>query len=213
MKWPYVQKTSSYLSHAGTDAGSLLPSSCGVIQKLQKQPEYCGCSVTTIQHSHKGGATFWFRITIIPQLCALLSYREVKQMCYVLLNLARLYPQVWQVFFIPPMVLVSQLLIFNLRTTCLTTKRMVPRLNQRTLNHLLPAPREMMIAGRCVRHNQLSGLDRRFSATCVTEWTAVHGWPCGYYFTSSTWERIGAKLADFIPSLDSEPFDTCRPDT
>ncbi|KAJ3865184.1 hypothetical protein EV359DRAFT_39363 [Lentinula novae-zelandiae] len=65
--------------------------------------------------TYKGEAAFWFWITLIPQLCSSLSHREVKQARYVLLNLARLYPQA---------------LFFNLRTTreeVLSTKRMVSR--------------------------------------------------------------------------------------
>ncbi|KAJ3722891.1 FAT domain-containing protein [Lentinula raphanica] len=65
--------------------------------------------------TYKGEAAFWFWITLIPQLCSSLSHREVKQARYVLLNLARLYPQA---------------LFFNLRTTreeVLSTKRMVAR--------------------------------------------------------------------------------------
>ncbi|KAF9075762.1 FAT domain-containing protein [Rhodocollybia butyracea] len=65
--------------------------------------------------TYKGEAAFWFWITLIPQLCSSLSHREVKQARYVLLNLARLYPQA---------------LFFHLRTTreeVLTAKRMVPR--------------------------------------------------------------------------------------
>ncbi|KAF5390637.1 hypothetical protein D9757_002758 [Collybiopsis confluens] len=65
--------------------------------------------------TYKGEAAFWFWITLIPQLCSSLSHREVKQARYVLMNLARLYPQA---------------LFFHLRTTreeVLSAKRMVPR--------------------------------------------------------------------------------------
>lgn len=44
--------------------------------------------------TYKGDAAFWFWITFIPQLCLSLSHREWKQARYLLLNLARLYPQV-----------------------------------------------------------------------------------------------------------------------
>ncbi|KAJ7590989.1 hypothetical protein C8J56DRAFT_1135339 [Mycena floridula] len=52
--------------------------------------------------TYKGDAAFWYWITLIPQLCSSISYREVKQARYVLLNLARHYPQA---------------LFFQLRTT------------------------------------------------------------------------------------------------
>jgi transformation/transcription domain-associated protein len=47
--------------------------------------------------TYKGDAAFWFWINLIPQLCLSFSHREVKQARYVLLNLARLFPQVCQV--------------------------------------------------------------------------------------------------------------------
>ncbi|KAJ3510077.1 hypothetical protein NLJ89_g4881 [Agrocybe chaxingu] len=43
--------------------------------------------------TYKGDAAFWFWITFIPQLCLSLSHREWKQSRYLLLNLARHYPQ------------------------------------------------------------------------------------------------------------------------
>jgi len=46
--------------------------------------------------TYKGDAAFWFWINLIPQLCLSFSHREVKQARYVLLNLARLFPQVCQ---------------------------------------------------------------------------------------------------------------------
>ena len=44
--------------------------------------------------TYKGEAAFWYWITLIPQLCLSLGYREYKQARYILLNLAKLYPQV-----------------------------------------------------------------------------------------------------------------------
>jgi transformation/transcription domain-associated protein len=44
--------------------------------------------------TYKGDAAYWYWITFIPHLCMSLSNREVKQARYVLLNLARHYPQV-----------------------------------------------------------------------------------------------------------------------
>ena len=44
--------------------------------------------------TYKGDAAFWFWITLIPQLCISLAQREWKQARYLLLNLARHYPQV-----------------------------------------------------------------------------------------------------------------------
>ena len=44
--------------------------------------------------TYKGDAAYWYWITLIPQLCLSLSYREVKQARYLLLNIAKLYPQV-----------------------------------------------------------------------------------------------------------------------
>ncbi|KAJ7507855.1 hypothetical protein B0H11DRAFT_2271401 [Mycena galericulata] len=52
--------------------------------------------------TYKGDAAYWFWITSIPHLCMSLSNREVKQARYVLLSLARHYPQA---------------LFFQLRTT------------------------------------------------------------------------------------------------
>ena len=54
-------------------------------------------SASTISRAfdtYKGDAAFWFWIPFIPQLCSSLSHREWKQARYLLLNLARLYPQV-----------------------------------------------------------------------------------------------------------------------
>ncbi|KAH9482694.1 Transcription-associated protein 1 [Psilocybe cubensis] len=53
-------------------------------------------SASTISRAfdtYKGEAAYWFWITLIPQLCTSLSYREWKQARYLLLNLARHYPQ------------------------------------------------------------------------------------------------------------------------
>ncbi|KAI0320805.1 FAT domain-containing protein [Amylostereum chailletii] len=43
--------------------------------------------------TYKGDAAFWYWITLIPQLCISVSHREIKQARYILLNLAKLYPQ------------------------------------------------------------------------------------------------------------------------
>lgn len=43
---------------------------------------------------YKGDAAFWYWITLIPQLCLSVSQREAKQARYILLNFAKLYPQV-----------------------------------------------------------------------------------------------------------------------
>lgn len=43
---------------------------------------------------YKGDAAFWYWIPLIPQLCLSVSQREAKQARYILLNLAKLYPQV-----------------------------------------------------------------------------------------------------------------------
>lgn len=43
---------------------------------------------------YKGDAAFWYWIALIPQLCLSVSQREAKQARYILLNLAKLYPQV-----------------------------------------------------------------------------------------------------------------------
>ncbi|KAG6866480.1 hypothetical protein C0991_003998 [Blastosporella zonata] len=43
--------------------------------------------------TYKGDAAYWFWIPLIPQLLLSLSQRELKQARYVLMNLARLYPQ------------------------------------------------------------------------------------------------------------------------
>ncbi|KAH9951586.1 hypothetical protein B0H21DRAFT_818036 [Amylocystis lapponica] len=52
--------------------------------------------------TYKGDAAFWYWITLIPQLLLSISQREMKQARYILLNLAKLYPQA---------------LFFHLRTT------------------------------------------------------------------------------------------------
>lgn len=44
--------------------------------------------------TYKGDGAYWFWIPLIPQLLLSLSNREFKQAKYVLMNLARLYPQV-----------------------------------------------------------------------------------------------------------------------
>jgi transformation/transcription domain-associated protein len=43
---------------------------------------------------YKGEGAFWYWITFIPQLCLAVSHREVKQARYILLNLAKIFPQV-----------------------------------------------------------------------------------------------------------------------
>ena len=43
---------------------------------------------------YKGDAAYWYWITLIPQLLLSVSQREIKQARYILLNLAKLYPQV-----------------------------------------------------------------------------------------------------------------------
>lgn len=43
---------------------------------------------------YKGDAAFWYWIPLIPQLCLSVQHREAKQARYILLNLAKLYPQV-----------------------------------------------------------------------------------------------------------------------
>ncbi|OBZ70424.1 Transcription-associated protein 1 [Grifola frondosa] len=59
-------------------------------------------SITRAFDTYKGDAAFWYWITLIPQLCLSMSQREFKQARYILLNLAKLYPQA---------------LFFTLRTT------------------------------------------------------------------------------------------------
>ncbi|KAF8195850.1 FAT domain-containing protein [Mycena galopus ATCC 62051] len=59
-------------------------------------------SISRAFDTYKGDAAYWYWITFIPHLCMSLSNREVKQARYVLLNLARHYPQA---------------LFFQLRTT------------------------------------------------------------------------------------------------
>ncbi|KAL4241981.1 DNA Damage Response and Repair Kinase [Abortiporus biennis] len=43
--------------------------------------------------TYKGDAAYWYWISLIPQLCLSISQREVKQARYILLNLAKLFPQ------------------------------------------------------------------------------------------------------------------------
>ncbi|XP_006460304.1 hypothetical protein AGABI2DRAFT_184795 [Agaricus bisporus var. bisporus H97] len=43
--------------------------------------------------TYKGDAAYWYWITLTPQLCQSLNHREAKQARYLLLNLARHYPQ------------------------------------------------------------------------------------------------------------------------
>nr|GAT59465.1 predicted protein [Mycena chlorophos] len=43
--------------------------------------------------TYKGDAAYWYWITVIPHLILSLSAREVKQARFILLNLARLFPQ------------------------------------------------------------------------------------------------------------------------
>lgn len=51
-------------------------------------------SISRAFDTYKGEAAFWYWIALIPQLCLSISHREVKQARYILLNLAKLYPQV-----------------------------------------------------------------------------------------------------------------------
>jgi transformation/transcription domain-associated protein len=51
-------------------------------------------SISRAFDTYKGEAAFWYWITLIPQLCLSLGYREFKQARYILLNLAKLFPQV-----------------------------------------------------------------------------------------------------------------------
>lgn len=44
--------------------------------------------------TYKGEVAYWYWITLIPQLCSSLQHREVKQVRYILLNLAKHHPQV-----------------------------------------------------------------------------------------------------------------------
>ncbi|KAF7301711.1 hypothetical protein MIND_00736700 [Mycena indigotica] len=50
-------------------------------------------SISRAFDTYKGDAAYWYWITFIPNLCMSLSGREVKQARFILLNLARLYPQ------------------------------------------------------------------------------------------------------------------------
>ncbi|KAJ7068316.1 hypothetical protein C8F01DRAFT_1364679 [Mycena amicta] len=59
-------------------------------------------SISRAFDTYKGDAAYWYWITFIPHLCMSLSNREVKQARFILLNLARLFPQA---------------LFFQLRTT------------------------------------------------------------------------------------------------
>ncbi|KAI6119305.1 FAT domain-containing protein, partial [Pisolithus croceorrhizus] len=43
--------------------------------------------------TYKGEAAFWYWISLIPQLCLSINQREAKQARYILLNLAKLFPQ------------------------------------------------------------------------------------------------------------------------
>jgi transformation/transcription domain-associated protein len=49
--------------------------------------------------TYKGDAAWWYWVSFIPQLCLSLSQREVKQARYILINLAKLFPQVCMMFF------------------------------------------------------------------------------------------------------------------
>lgn len=66
--------------------------------------------------TYKGDAAFWYWITLIPQLCLSISQREVKQARYILLNLAKLYPQVSNKC-VSCDVLPAQLLLFRLSSS------------------------------------------------------------------------------------------------
>ncbi|KAG1739690.1 hypothetical protein EDB19DRAFT_1978086 [Suillus lakei] len=46
-----------------------------------------------LQAAGQGKAAFWYWISLIPQLCLSISQCEVKQARYILLNLAKLFPQ------------------------------------------------------------------------------------------------------------------------
>lgn len=53
-----------------------------------------GLSIARAFDTYKGDAAFWYWITLIPQLLLSVPNKEVKQARYILLNLAKLYPQV-----------------------------------------------------------------------------------------------------------------------
>lgn len=44
--------------------------------------------------TYKGEAAYWYWISLIPQLCTSISNRESRQARFILLNIAKLYPQV-----------------------------------------------------------------------------------------------------------------------
>lgn len=58
--------------------------------------------------TYKGDAAFWYWITLIPQLCLSISHREVRQARYILLNLAKHYPQVLFLLTIKGVIICSQ---------------------------------------------------------------------------------------------------------
>ena len=68
--------------------------------------------------TYKGEAAFWYWISLIPQLCLSINQREVKQARYILLNLAKLFPQASTInaSTFPELMLVKAL-FFPLRTT------------------------------------------------------------------------------------------------
>ncbi|KAG5637374.1 hypothetical protein H0H81_004799 [Sphagnurus paluster] len=81
--------------------------------------------------TYKGDGAYWFWIPLIPQLLLSLSHREVKQARYVLLNLARLYPQA---------------LFYQLRTT-------------REEMQIMRKTQERMLAARAANSNAAASVD------------------------------------------------------
>jgi transformation/transcription domain-associated protein len=73
------------------------------------------CTISRAFDTYKGDAVFWYWITFVPQLCMSISQREAKQARYILLKLARLYPQVWFRFVLcyVTMVMCRRLFSFN----------------------------------------------------------------------------------------------------
>ena len=94
----------SELSHAG-NAVSCYLQAAGVYKNAKSRPLLARVlwllsvddktyTISRAFDTYKGDIAIWYWITLIPQLCLSLSNREAKQARQILINLAKIHPQV-----------------------------------------------------------------------------------------------------------------------
>ncbi|KAJ8698457.1 transcription-associated protein 1 [Pleurotus ostreatus] len=115
---PYAANAvSCYLQAAGSyKSGKSRPLLARVLWLLSIDDANLG--ISRAFDTYKGDAAYWYWITLIPQLCLSISHREVKQARYLLINIAKLYPQVRQSTCLADLCsFKSKALFYQLRTT------------------------------------------------------------------------------------------------